>query len=154
MLTAFSRGAMVLLERSLTMTKPFQQWKVLPHGKLSEVDDNILTVTGELQMPLTNLPRRMTVARLNDSRLVVFSAIALDEVEMQALEDYGRPAFLVVPNDHHRLDAKVWKERYPSMQVVAPGRLAIEGRRGRARRHHEPGLRRSERSVRDRSRNA
>ncbi|MFM0027278.1 hypothetical protein PQR70_13535 [Paraburkholderia madseniana] len=39
---------------------------------------------------------------------------------MQALEEYGRPAFLVVPNDHHRLDARVWKERYPSMQVVAP----------------------------------
>jgi hypothetical protein len=39
---------------------------------------------------------------------------------MQALEDYGRPAFLVVPNDHHRLDAKVWKDRYPEMQVVAP----------------------------------
>ena len=102
------------------MTKPFQHWKVLPHGTLSEVDDNILTVTGELRMPLTNLPRRMTVVRLNDSRLVVFSAIALDEVEMQALENYGRPAFLIVPNDHHRLDAKVWKERYPSMQVIAP----------------------------------
>ena len=102
------------------MTRPFQQWKVLPHGKLTEVDENVLTVTGELHMPLTDLPRRMTVARLNDSRLVIFSAIALDEVEMQALEDYGRPAFLVVPNDHHRLDAKIWKERYPLMQVVAP----------------------------------
>ena len=102
------------------MTKPFQQWKVLPHGKLTEVDENVLTVTGELHMPLGDLPRRMTVARLNDARLVVFSAIALDEVEMQALEDYGQPAFLVVPNDHHRLDARAWKERYPSMQVVAP----------------------------------
>ena len=102
------------------MTRPFQQWKVLPHGKLAEVDENVLTVTGEPHMPLADLPRRMTVARLNNSRLVVFSAIALDEVEMRSLEDYGRPAFLVVPNDHHRLDARVWKERYPSMQVVAP----------------------------------
>lgn len=102
------------------MTRTFQQWNVLPHGKLTEVDENVLTVTGELHMPLGDLPRRMTVARLNDARLVVFSAIALDEVEMRALEEYGRPAFLVVPNDHHRLDARAWKERYPSMQVVAP----------------------------------
>jgi hypothetical protein len=51
---------------------------------------------------------------------VVFSAIALDEDEMQALEGFGRPAFLVVPNDHHRLDAKVWKDRYPTIEVVAP----------------------------------
>ena len=40
-------------------------------------------------MPLMELSRRMTVVRLNDSRLVVFSAIALDEDEMAALEAYG-----------------------------------------------------------------
>jgi hypothetical protein len=103
-----------------TMTKPFQQWTVLPHGKLSQIDDNILTVVGEIHMPLMDLPRRMTVVRLNDSRLVVFSAIALDEDEMAALEAYGRPAYLIVPSDKHRLDAKIWKDRYPEMRVVAP----------------------------------
>jgi hypothetical protein len=102
------------------MTRPFKQWKVLPHGKLSEVDANILTVTGEIHMPLTNFPRRMTVVRLNDSRLVIYNAIALDEEEMAWLESYGRPAFLIVPNDHHRLDAKIWKDRYPALQVTAP----------------------------------
>ena len=66
--------------------RPFKQWKVLPHGKLSEVDANILTVTGEIHMPLTNFPRRMTVVRLNDSRLVVYNAIALDEDEMAWLQ--------------------------------------------------------------------
>jgi hypothetical protein len=107
--------------------KPLQQWKVLPHGKLLEVDENILTVTGELHVPMA-LPRRMTVVRLRDSRLVVFSAISLDEVGMRMLEDYGRPAFLVVPNDHHRLDARAWKQRYPSIQVVAAegSRLKVE----------------------------
>src|SRR6266516_4480649 len=71
-------------------------------------------------MPIMNLPRRMTVVRLNDSRLVVWSAIALDEQEMATLEAFGRPAFLIVPNDHHRLDARAWKDRYPQVQVVAP----------------------------------
>lgn len=102
------------------MTVPLQQWKVLPHGKLTAIDDNILTVTGDIHMPLMDLPRRMTVVRLNDARLVVYSAIALDEDEMASLESYGRPAFLIVPSDKHRLDAKIWKDRYPSMQVVAP----------------------------------
>jgi hypothetical protein len=101
------------------MTRPFQQWKVLPHGKLSEIDENILTVTGEIHVPM-DLLRRMTVVRLIDSRLVIFSAIALDESEMASLEAYGRPAFLIVPSDKHRLDAKIWKDRYPSIQVVAP----------------------------------
>ncbi|MGA7949969.1 MAG: hypothetical protein WCA45_07395 [Thiobacillaceae bacterium] len=93
---------------------------MLPHGKLAAIDDNILTVTGDIHMPLMDLPRRMTVVRLNDSRLVVYSAIALDEDEMASLEAYGQPAFLIVPSDKHRLDAKIWKDRYPLMQVVAP----------------------------------
>jgi hypothetical protein len=71
-------------------------------------------------MPMMSLPRRMTVIRLNGSRLIVFSAIALNEDEMTTLEAYGRPAYLIVPSDKHRLDAKPWKNRYPAMQVVAP----------------------------------
>lgn len=102
------------------MTRPFQDWKVLPHGKLSEIDENVLTVTGDIRMPMMSLPRRMTVVRVSGSRLIVFSAIALNEDEMTRLEAYGRPAFLVVPSDKHRLDAKPWKNRYPAMQVVAP----------------------------------
>ncbi len=102
------------------MTKPFEQWTVLPHGKLVQVDENILTVVGEIHMPLMDLPRRRTVVRLADASLVVFSAIALDEAEMSALEVYGRPAVLIVPSDKHRLDAKTWKDRYPEIHVVAP----------------------------------
>jgi hypothetical protein len=102
------------------MTQPFQQWTVLPHGKLVQIDENILTVVGEIHMPLMDLPRRMTVVRLADAGLVVFSAIALDDDEMAALESYGRPAYLIVPSDRHRLDAKTWKDRYPEIQVIAP----------------------------------
>jgi hypothetical protein len=102
------------------MTRPFQKWTVLPHGRVSKIDENILTVTGQIRMPLMNLPRRMTVVRLSGSRLIVFSAIALDDDEMASLEEFGRPAFLIVPSDKHRLDAKIWKNRYPQMQVIAP----------------------------------
>lgn len=102
------------------MPKPFDTWKVLPHGKLTEVDDNLLTVVGRLQMPIGEFPRRMTVVRLQDGRLVIWSAIALDADEMRELERYGHPSFLVVPGDHHRLDAHAWKTRYPYIQVVAP----------------------------------
>jgi hypothetical protein len=62
----------------------------------------------------------MTAVRLADGRLVIFSAVSLDEAQMREIEAYGPPSFLVVPNDHHRLDAKSWRARYPSMQVVAP----------------------------------
>jgi len=102
------------------MPRAHDHWKVLPHGNVTEIDQNVLTVIGNIHMPLTDLPRRMTVARLSGNRLVIFSAIALDEAGMRMIEHYGRPAFLVVPSDKHRLDAKIWKDRYPAMQVVAP----------------------------------
>ena len=102
------------------MPKPFTEWTVLPHGKLTRLDDNLLSVTGDLHMPVGDFPRRMTVVRLHAGRLVVFSAIALDEAEMGALEAFGEPSYLVVPNDIHRMDAKIWKDRYPSLRVVAP----------------------------------
>jgi hypothetical protein len=102
------------------MSDTHNGWTVLPHGALSPVGENILTVVGDISMPLMELPRRMTVVRLADRRLVIFSAIALDEPAMQLLEDFGQPAYLVVPNDHHRIDAHAWKVRYPQIEVVAP----------------------------------
>jgi hypothetical protein len=103
------------------MAKPFREWTVLPHGKLTQLDDKLLSVAGLLRMPpMGDVERRMTVVRLSDGSLVVYSAIALDEAEMSALERFGIPAYLIVPNDIHRMDAKVWKERYPAMSVIAP----------------------------------
>jgi hypothetical protein len=90
------------------MTEPFKTWTVLPHRGLTRVNDRIVTVIGELQMPLLTLPRRMTVVRLASGDLVIFSAIALKEEDMAMLESLGRPAFLVVPSQMHRHDA-CWK---------------------------------------------
>jgi hypothetical protein len=102
------------------MPAPHTEWTVLPHSKLARIDDKIVTAVGNIRMPVGNLERRMTVVRLRDGRLVIFSAVALDEDEMRELQDFGEPSYLIVPNDHHRLDAKIWKDRYPGMQVVAP----------------------------------
>lgn len=102
------------------MAKALQEWTVTPHSPLTAVGSNVLTVTGDIRMPIGAFPRRMTVVRLNDDRLVIFSAIALDEDEMSQLESYGTPAFMVVPNAHHCMDAKIWKDRYPQLQVIAP----------------------------------
>jgi hypothetical protein len=112
------------------MAKPFREWTVLPHGKLTRLEDNLLSVVGVLRMPpMGEVERRMSVARLGDGRLIIYSAIALDETEMHKLEEFGTPAFLVVPNDIHRMDAKIWKDRYPALKVITPAgaRRKVEG---------------------------
>jgi hypothetical protein len=101
--------------------KPFSTWTVLPHGKLMRLEENVLSVTGRMQMPpMGEVERRMTVVRLADGRLVIWSAISLAEPEMRELESFGRPAYLIVPGDLHRLDARAWKDRYPELVVIAP----------------------------------
>ena len=102
------------------MSKPFDEWTVQPHGKLTQVADTIWTVVGAIRMPLLSFPRRMTVVQLRDRRLVIYSAIALDDEQMSVLRALGDPTYLVVPNDHHRLDAWAWKQRFPSIVVAAP----------------------------------
>jgi hypothetical protein len=103
------------------MAKPFSEWTVLPHGKLTRLEDNMRSVVGSLHMPpMGEVDRRMTVVRLTDGRLVVYSAIALDPAEMTELEQFGTPAYLIVPSDIHRMDVKSWKERYPAMRVITP----------------------------------
>jgi hypothetical protein len=74
------------------------------------------------------LRRTMTVARMGDGRLVIHNGIALDEPSMKRLEAWGQPAFLIVPNRGHRLDAPAFKRRYPSLAVYSPrgGRKVIE----------------------------
>jgi hypothetical protein len=112
------------------MTAPLECWKVLPHGQLTEVDDNEWTVTGTIHMSVGDFERCMTVVRLRDGALVVYSAIALDEPQMARLDSLGRMAWLAVPADDHRLDAKPWLQRYPTMHVAAPAgarEKALEG---------------------------
>lgn len=97
-----------------------RSWTIRPHSSLQAVTAAVTTVTGALRMPLATLERRMTVVRLPDARLIIYSAIALADAELRELESVGRPAFLVVPNHLHRLDALAWKGRYPTLCVVAP----------------------------------
>ncbi len=95
-------------------------WKVLPHEPIEKLSENLWRVVGSIErMPLK---RVMTVVRLGDGRLVIHSAVALDEPSMRELEAWGTPAFLIVPNRWHRLDAPRFKRRYPALKVLTPPR--------------------------------
>ncbi|MGC4048237.1 MAG: hypothetical protein QM757_00765 [Paludibaculum sp.] len=102
------------------MTAPFKKWTVMPHGQLTQINERLITVVGEVEMPLLKLPRRMTAVRLKSGGLIIFSAVALLDHEMAELEAFGQPKFLVVPSVMHRLDAPSYAQRYPNIIVVAP----------------------------------
>lgn len=100
------------------MAKVFETWTVLPHDPIVEHHESFWTVKGS--MPSPSVKRVMSLARMQDGRVVVHNALALDEPQMKKLEAWGKPSFLVVPGGFHRQDAKIWKQRYPDMVVLCP----------------------------------
>ena len=94
------------------------EWKVLAHGPIERLAENLWWVQGAL--PGMSLKRTMAVARMHDGRLVIHNGIAMQEPAMREVEAFGTPAFLIVPNGAHRLDAPAYKRRYPNLTVLAP----------------------------------
>lgn len=100
------------------MAKAHVSWKVLPHEPIEKLSDRLWRVEGEL--PGMPMKRVMSIARRTDGDLVVHNAVALADAQMAEIDAWGRVAVIVVPNGFHRLDAKIFKERYPTARVVCP----------------------------------
>lgn len=100
------------------MAKAHDTWKVLPHRPIEQLTENLWRVEGKLEnMPLK---RVMTLARRGDGGVVVHNAVALDDASMAQLDAWGPVTALIVPNGYHRLDAKIFKDRYPQARVYCP----------------------------------
>jgi hypothetical protein len=93
-------------------------WNVLEHGPIEKLEPNLWRVEGDL--PSMSMRRVMTLVRMRDGRLVIHSAIALEDELMREIEAFGTPTFLVVPSGYHRMDAPAFKARYPDLRVVCP----------------------------------
>ena len=100
------------------MPRAFDKWTVLPHRAIEKISDNIWRVEGDLDG--IALKRVMVVVKLADGRLLIHNPIALGSDPMYELEAWGTPAYVVVPNGFHRLDARIFKQRYPDARVMGP----------------------------------
>jgi hypothetical protein len=103
--------------------------KIYPYHPLRSLAANLWQVEGSLA---NGLPRNMTVYRLPDGRLLLYSVVAMHDAGLGALEKLGRPAILVMPHDRHQMDAPFYKRRYPDLRILAPDppharNVAIDG---------------------------
>ena len=101
------------------MAKAFDTWTVLPHDPLEKLSENLWRLEG--QMPDPNNRRIMTLVRLQDGRVLMHNAIALEDELMREIDEWGEVAGILVPNAFHRQDAKIMAERYPKAKVYCPG---------------------------------
>jgi hypothetical protein len=98
------------------MPAAFTTWTVLPHKPIEKLAPNLWRVSGMLG----KTQRQMVAAKMADGRLLIHNAIALDDGEMAELEAWGEPGVIFVPNGFHRMDAAIWKQRYPKATVISP----------------------------------
>jgi hypothetical protein len=98
------------------MAKIHQHWTVLPHGPIEKLSEGVWRVEGKLD-PIC---RVMAIARCGDGTLVVHNGIALGDAEMAEIDAFGKVSTILVPNGYHRLDAKVFADRYPEARVLCP----------------------------------
>jgi hypothetical protein len=89
--------------------------RIFPHDPPERLTEGVWRVRGGLSFPLY---RNMIIVRLASGDLVIHSAVAMDDAGMKALEALGRPAYLIVPNRGHVMDAAFYKQRYPGMMVL------------------------------------
>ena len=92
---------------------------IMPHCAIEQViPDRLWRVTGTLNFPF---PREMDIYKLPGTQsLLLYSVIALNEDQMQALEALGTPAILYAPNQFHMIDLGVYANRYPQAKVICP----------------------------------
>jgi hypothetical protein len=98
------------------MAKAHTTWKVLPHGPIEKLSERLWRVEGELEM----MRRVMSIGKRADGTLVIHNGIALGDAEMAEIDAWGKVGFVLVPNGYHRLDAKVFADRYPDAKVLCP----------------------------------
>ena len=93
-------------------------WKPLPHSPIQRLSENLWRVEGTV--PGMSLKRVMTIVRHSDGCLIFHSPIILDDTSIREVENWGTPAFLLIPSGYHRMDSPAYKKRYPSLRVFAP----------------------------------
>jgi hypothetical protein len=93
---------------------------------IAKLEENLWTVDGDIRLPGGVFVRKMALMRLGDGRIVIHSAIALEQSAMSEVERWGEPAFCIVPNQRHRLDAPAFRRLYPALTMICPAAVRAQ----------------------------
>lgn len=105
------------------MATCYDTWKVLPHEPIERLSERLWRVEGVME---SGTRRIMSIVRLDDGRILLHNAIALEDPQMAEIDAWGEVAGILVPNAFHRMDCRIMQARYPKAKVYAPAG-AIKG---------------------------
>jgi hypothetical protein len=91
---------------------------------LKAIADEIWVAEHSFKMGFIDFGGRMTVIRLADGSLVLYSAIAINDALAAELKALGEVAHIVAPNGFHYLFLEAARQRYPKATVYGTAALA------------------------------
>jgi hypothetical protein len=97
---------------------PPRPWTVTRHDAIVEHEPNLWSVSGDIP-GLKGMNRRMSIAKLQDGRLVFFNAVPLDDLSMHRVTSWGTPWLLITPHRAHTMDAHAFSTRL-KLTTAAP----------------------------------
>src|SRR5262245_16852390 len=103
------------------MPKPPRPWIVTPHGPIEKPEENLWAIASPV--PGVAIPRRMTMVRLADGRIVFLDAVPMDEPALAEIRAWGTPSILVVTNGYHRIDIHAFRAKL-GLRVLTPAAAA------------------------------
>lgn len=82
-----------------------------------QIHEDLWEVRGEWS---NKLGRRMTVIRINSNELLIHSAIAIKDADLNWLNSLGKVSYIVAPNTFHCSDAPWYAQKFPDAQLFVP----------------------------------
>jgi Domain of unknown function (DUF4336) len=106
-------------------------------GPLTAFAEGVWVDTEPVRILGTRLAATMTVLRLGDGGLLLYSPIAMTPERRAAVEALGPVAHLYAPNLYHHLRIGEWAAAFPSARLHAPAGLSRKRRDLRIDRAHD-----------------
>lgn len=99
---------------------------VVSDARLTPFDEGVWIDTEPVRILGTQLTATMTVLRLGDGSLLLYSPIAMTPERRAAIEALGPVAHLYAPNLYHHLHIGEWATAFPAARLHAPSGLALK----------------------------
>ena len=91
--------------------------------QLQSVAKDIWVVSKDHRFIGVNLGARMTIIRLENGELILYSPVTMTDEIKKRVADLGRVAHIVAPNLFHHLYATAWADAYPDATVYGAAGL-------------------------------
>jgi len=84
---------------------------------LRQIDLNLWVAEQTLKFWQLEVGTRMTIVRLKNGKLIVFSPIKINEKIIQKIDKIGKVNYIIIPNLYHHLFAAEFQAIYPQAEV-------------------------------------